>query len=271
MANLQHAMADYLALCDLHLFSTSAFYDLEKKSERLRSVADIERFFFRLAGILGSDLFVEAGARDAASSVRARRHLANARIVAFEANPLNYTRHRHNIRLAENGVEYLHKALSDQSGTAEFNVQIVNGRASADGQGSILPRPGAEGEETVSVDAVRLDEFFPKGTFTSCCIWVDVEGATQQVLKGAEEMLPSVDLLFVEVEDRAVWDGQWLSYDVMSFLNDKGFLPVARDYQSRYQYNVLFLRREILLKDRVRFAMTEHVSRVGNKLSLRES
>jgi hypothetical protein len=48
--------------------------------------------------------------------------------------------------------------------------------------------------------------------------------------------------MFIEVEERTFWDGQWLDHDVSVFLQKHGLIPIARDYQSLYQHNVLFLR-----------------------------
>lgn len=267
MLNQYFSKGADIQIVDLSLFASAAFYVLDDKAERNRSVADLENFFFRLLGVLKPELFIEAGARDGASSVRARRNTENSRIVAFEANPLNYELHKNDKRLADANVEYVHKALGDKSGEITFNVQIVGGKDRANGQGSMLHREAAEGEKPVTVDSVRLDEFFQTDSFKGCCIWMDVEGATQQVLEGALNILSKVDVLYVEVEDRPYWHGQWLSSDVMSYLYDFDLVPVARDFQSRYQYNILFISRETLKRDRVRFVLAEHISRVGSKVS----
>jgi len=61
----------------------------------------------------------------------------------------------------------------------------------------------------------------------------------------------------VEVEDRALWHGgQWMRTDVVSHLYDRGLVPVARDFQSRYQYNIVFVRATALDEfDRLRWAL----------------
>lgn len=260
-----------LVAMDLAMFNNAAFYNLSEKAERLRSVADLERFFFRVAGVVQPELFIEAGARNAVSSIRARRHIADARIVAFEANPLNFNRHAGNPKFKTSKVEYLHQALSDSDGEITFNIQIVKGQESADGQGSILRRnESAEGSKPAKVAATRLDTFFEPKSFSSACIWMDVEGATKEVLLGAEKILPAVKALYVEVEDKQVWDSQWLSGDVSAYLFEHGLVPVARDYQSRYQYNILFLSAESLNDARIRFVLSEHISRVGSMTSLTE-
>jgi FkbM family methyltransferase len=254
---------------DLFLFSAAAFYNLDEKSGRLRSVADLERFFFRLVGVLDPDLFVEAGAKDATSSRRARAHAPNARIVAFEANPLNYDQYKGNPKNKSLKVEYVHKALSSEEGTLTFNVLMAKGKPATGGQSSILTRTDdLAGAHPVKVESTRLDTFFKAEKAENCCAWVDVEGATQQVLSGMTGILDGTAMIYVEVEDRAIWDGQWLASDVANFLSGHGFTPIARDFQSRYQYNVIYLRNDLLLRDRVRFVLAEHISRVGCRTSL---
>lgn len=266
-----HSFDTTLRTLDLQLFQLASFYDISNSEERARSVRDLERFFFRVGGLLQPDLFIEAGARNARSSIRARRHMKEARIVAFEANPLNYNRHKGTPEFASSNVEYIHSALSDSDGEITFNIQIVKGKESADGQGSILTRnEAAEGEKPVSVSAVRLDNFFRPASFNSAVVWMDVEGATRQVLTGTEGIVKRVDMLYVEVEDRRYWDDQWLSSDVLKYALANGLTPVARDFQSRYQYNILFLSERSLQHEQVRFALAEHISRVGTKASLEE-
>ena len=55
-------------------------------------------------------------------------------------------------------------------------------------------------------------------------------------------------------------DEQWLRADVVSYLYDRGLIPVARDYQSRYQYNIVFVHRDLRDVDRVRWALTQFQS-----------
>jgi hypothetical protein len=77
------------------------------------------------------------------------------------------------------------------------------------------------------------------------------------VLTGGVATLERAAVVMVEVEDRAFWGAeQWLRPDVVSHLYDRGLVPVARDFQSRYQYNIVFVRADLLDVDRVRWALT---------------
>jgi len=246
---------------DLSLLQSARSYDLSVKAERLRSVSELEYLFFRIVRELDPDLFVEAGAKDGSTSRRARKYLPLATITAFEANPFTYRRFESAFSAGSGKISYLHRALSDADGEVTFNVRVVNGKPAADGQGSILTSQDTSvGHQAVTVNASRLDTFFPADTFNRCAIWMDVEGASRQVLKGATSILPQVDALFIEVQDRPGWENQWLSSDVMQFLADFDLMPICRDFQARYLYNILFLRSVNLRNDRVRLFIAEHLS-----------
>lgn len=247
---------------DIGLFNIAQCYDLSRTEERQRSVRVLEALFFRLVRELTPDLFIEAGALDGSTSRKARRFLPDAKITAFEANPYNYERHAVRFKAEPCGVDYVHLALSDSDGQVTFNVRVIDGKPSTGGQGSILKvdTPSVEQEE-VTVNARRLDSYFKPDSFDRCAVWMDVEGASKQVLQGAEAILSKVDLLFIELEDRASWKGQWLAGEVMEHLAKFDLLPVARDFQSRYQYNVLFLNRRNLRNDRVRLFLASFISR----------
>jgi FkbM family methyltransferase len=254
--------ADLLRMYDLSLLDAAAAYDLRQASERARSTQELERLFFRLVEILAPQLFIEAGAKDAGSSRRARECLENARIVAFEANPYTYRRFKKRNKRSGARVEYLHKALSDAPGTATFHVmQTPDGRPSADGQGSLIRREDdARGEVEVSVPCTTLDEFFADHAYETCALWIDVEGASRQVLRGGREVLSTASVAIIEVEDRRFWTEQWLAFDVLRAFFEVEMVPVARDFQSRHQYNVVFVRDALLSDHRVRAELAMHRS-----------
>jgi len=251
--------SDFLVFRDLAMMSTAIKYDLTDKAEKARSVRDLSRLFFQVGSILGVDLFVEAGAKDAASSRRARRRIDPNRIVAFEANPYVYDRFAE-ANSGEAGVEYEHLALSEEPGSVTFNVMCSDdGTPKANGQASLLKREGQsdDGFVEVTVDATTLDRYFERDDFARAALWVDVEGAAHAVLSGASDTLRRTAVVMIEVEDRPYWgEKQWLREDIAAFLYRHGLVPVARDFQSRYQYNIVFVRSDLLNVDRVRWALT---------------
>jgi FkbM family methyltransferase len=253
---------DVLRLHDLRLLATVAGYDLRQRSERKRSARELARLFFRLFRVVEPDLFVEAGANDGQASRRALRYFDRPRVVAFEANPHTYERYRADNPPAS-GVEFLHLALSDQPGEVSFNVRkTARGEPRPDGHGSLMERPSDYGHdfESVTVAATTLDTFFADSLQQRCALWVDVEGAAAPVLTGGRRLLERAQVVMIEVEDREYWEGAWRAPQVMRYLMDRGLVPVARDFEYKHQYNVVFVRDELLTDDLVRLRLSQYLS-----------
>ena len=103
--------------------------------------------------------------------------------------------------------------------------------------------PDSQGTTAATVPATRLDtaveELSPQPR--SIGLWIDVEGSAFEVLEGAAMISDRVTCIHVEVESRALWQGQRLCPDVMALLARRGFRPVARSV-GRFQFDVLFVR-----------------------------
>ena len=209
--------------------------------------------FFDLVELANVERFVEAGAKEASSSVRALGVPGITSVAAFEANP--YTHKRFASKFDELPMRYEHLALSDAPGDVTFRVLLTkDGRPAANGRGSLLERVGYEpGFEEVSIPAITLDDYFAAEGRRRTAMWVDVEGASGGVLRGAHNMLDDTDVLIIEVEERPVWDGDhWLRPAVVGYLHDHGLTPVARDLQSRFQHNIVFARATLAERADVR-------------------
>lgn len=222
-------------------------HEMVTPSQRQDSVDKLVELFFALVDTSGAGRFVEAGAKDAGASVRAVNGCGIKRVHAFEANPYTYRRFAESV--VSEGVDYRNAALANGSNSVEFLVRLsLDGTPMADGQGSMLVRPDHDpGYQTVVVDATSLDAEFADDERISTALWIDVEGASSEVLRGGHRVLEATDVVHIEVEERVAWEGQeWLHLDVVEYLGRAGLIPVARDLQSRYQFNVVFASRRLL-------------------------
>lgn len=208
-----------------------------------KSVSELVDLFFDLVEQLQPDLFIEAGAKEASASRRAR-DLQVPRVVAFEASPVTHQR----FARRNNAIEYLNVAVSDEPGTVSLNIGVDKKRGvlRSDGRASLLQRTSRVDVAPVLMPCTTLDSFFADHEFQSASLWVDVEGATGQVLAGGRSVLNRASVLMVEVEDRSFWKGQWLVGEVLTFLHGCGLVPVARDHQSAHQYNVVLVRSTLI-------------------------
>ncbi len=228
--------------CD-RLIARLLTLDAPTSADRVRSVDLLTELFFELTAVTGVRRFIEAGVKDASASIRAAAEADIESAIAFEANPYTYRRFTTSVLAA--GVDYRHAALTDQTGEVSFRVRLTNdGVPMADGQGSMLVRPDhTSGYEEVRVSAVRLDDAVDVNAQPPTALWIDVEGASAQVLRGASTLLDSVQVAIIEVESDLRWEGQeWIDRNVIDFFVGVGLVPVARDRQSRRQYNVVFAR-----------------------------
>ncbi len=229
------------------LSATAVHYDLDDKAERTRSAKDLQALFFGFQRLLQPELFVEAGAFDAYASRRIRDICRNTRIVALEANPYTFKQSTNRYDYKKLGIDYRNMAADQKAGTVTFNVQKAIGSkelTKSVGNSSILQRTNPEvSYEEVTAKSTTLNEVASGAA--SLSMWVDVEGASERVLKGATEALKRTQTAIVEVEIKPYWEGQWLFLDVCKFMAEQGLYPVARDYEYKHQFNIVFCSEKV--------------------------
>lgn len=194
-------------------------------------------------------LICDIGSMDASHSIIFRKILPQAKIIAFEANPVNADKIRKNSIVKEAGIELKESIVSNHEGTKEFNIQLdVSGENSwRKGSSSLLSRR-EEGvsTETVSIESHRLDNVISDGN-GNIVLWIDVEGAAYEVLEGSKGVMDKVACVHVEVETEEVWDGQRLKEDVDKLMRSYGFVSVARG-KFDFQHDVVYLNKELCEK-----------------------
>lgn len=216
-----------------------------QNAARERSAELLDGLFLNLVKVAQPDLFVEAGAFDAETSLRIARTIPGCSVVAFEANPDNHAHFAGIRQFEQHGVQYLNLALTDTPGPIEFHVESKDGSTIL-GHSSTLQRSEASDRSVspVTVEGVRLDDHTPEAARVA--MWVDVEGAADQVLRGSPRNLAACDAIKVEVEEEEFWKGQALSTDLVSQLLTAGMVPVARDIEYPGQYNIVFASPRLL-------------------------
>ena len=208
----------------------------------------LEELFDNLIDGLRPSVIVEVGAFEANFSRRMRLRYPDAVIHAFEANPRVFEKFSEEVSRA--GVIYRHIAIGASSGTAVLHIpeQIANSPMPFENSMASLHVVGLRDSRTtaVSVPMLPLDKALELRPADRCALWIDVEGAIDQVLNGAAETLAKTDLLICELERAPVWTGQVLDADLRKRLEAHGFRLVARDCQKWFQYNAIFIRDTVL-------------------------
>jgi FkbM family methyltransferase len=262
---------DSQTLLDLLLMSMAQHYDLLTDAGRAESNKDIVNSFIALNGRINPEVTYEIGAFDARYSVEIRKRLPHVHAIAFEANPYNYASYKNSADILNNGVEYIHSAIANRTGNADFLIQKKLQGEVVDvirGNNSLLPRTedGVE-YETASVPVTTLKYFAEMNDLQTKLFtaWVDVEGAAEAVLTGADDLWDNCAALMVEVEQHSYWKGQWLCWEVTDHLMQRGFVPVVRDFEYEYQYNIIFIRKTLLKNPGVREWLVKYHSIIARK------
>lgn len=206
----------------------------------------VEKAYVRLCRHVSPTISLELGAHEARFSRRMKRFHPEARCLAFEANP--YVAEQYAERATSRGVEYVVAALAATNGTVELTIPTVVGqrpRGRANKMASLGQHRFARETETVTVPSMRLDDVVQLAPDDRVVAWIDVEGASEIVLGSSRETLARASLVYIEVESKPIWAGQWLDTEVAAFFDDIGLVPIMRDVQRPRQYNVVFASPQV--------------------------
>lgn len=225
-----------------NLVMQSALYNLPEEKERQKSNQELANLFANIVGNSNIDSFYEIGALRAEMSMFLKDRIKN--IFAFEASPRNYDLVKNDI----DGIEYLNIAISDHDGEIDINMGMSEGANI--GADSVLNRIdlGSTEYKTEKVRCVSLDSFISSKDLAgnSNALWIDVEGSTMDVLLGSKQTLLSTKAIFIEMEQVLFWENQSLVIDINKFLCNYGFVPIARDFEYENQFNVVYVKEDIL-------------------------
>jgi len=164
-------------------------------------------------------------------------------------------------------------AVTDTAGPVTFHLrsrQDGEELRKVTGNSSLLRRQSADTEyEELTVDGVTLDGFFGIDAQEPVCLWIDVEGASGHVLRGATALLRRTELVLIEVEEKLMWEGQWRSIDVIEFFLDAGFIPLTRDAEYDQQYNIIFVREDVYERPDVLWSHELHTNYLTQHMGVR--
>jgi hypothetical protein len=121
--------------------------------------------------------------------------------------------------------------------------------------------------ETISVKAEMLDTFLSRYPNDPLAIWIDVEGMVDRVLAGGAASMQRACVVICEVETAQVWGGQATAANILERFSALGFVPIARDCQKAFQFNVLLVKPELLAHPDIEAAIQTYTSKAETILS----
>lgn len=194
--------------------------------------ADVSPKFIRLAERISINrpIICDIGSRDAREGIFLMQRLNAKQLHVFEPNPVAAAVCRENLaRFSQStgceGVLFNELAVTDEVGTRMFYP--INPVASGNkdiGFSSLYRlnpnytrRRGSIVQEEIKVNTTTLDAYFAGKEFPDI-IWMDVEGAELEVLRGSTSVLRDATLIHLEVSFRPMQIGKPLFWEIQKYL-----------------------------------------------------
>lgn len=189
-------------------------------------------------------IVIEAGAQFGEDTDKMSLLWPKGTLYAFEPSPSSY-QSLEQVSLNRDNVAAFQMAVSNQKGKMPF---YLSGGASS----LLTPQEYFNREyfhvdldHPIFVDVVVLDEWLetqgiPKVDF----LWFDMEGNELNALKGLQNHLPDVTLIYAEVNIHRFWN-ECVCYDELkNWLADQGFEEIWSEIIPGWQGNALFLNNK---------------------------
>jgi len=176
------------------------------------------------------------------SSIRYSALFPNATIYTFEPLPSNFELVKINItNYKKEKINPVQLCLSDTIGETTFHVSSGNPDNADESnwnygnKSSSLLAPAKtkdvhswlKFEEAIIVQTSTLKQFCTDKNITVIdFIHMDVQGAELMVLKGAEDFIKHINMIWLEVEAVELYKGQPLKHDVENFMLQNDFLKL---------------------------------------------
>lgn len=219
----------------------------QRNEEELRLIYSevFEDQEYRFDSPTASPRILDCGSHIGLSVLYFKRLYPRARIVAFEADPVNAGLLRANlVANAVTGVEVVAAAVSDVAGTAHLYDCAGEGAVWTWGSSIIHDMWGDAGQKTaIEVPAVHLEPYLDEPVDL---LKLDIEGAEQRVLESLGDGLSQVDQLIFEFHPSLAGPGVNELDRITDLLHDHGFVldfPPKRAKRSRHRNRLVRARR----------------------------
>ena len=117
---------------------------------------------------------------------------------------------------------------------------------------------GHLGTKEIITTSIRLDIFVKNLNFNlkSIGLWIDVEGASFEVLEGISEIIQKVSFIHIETENQKVWLNQKLKPDMIKLMKENGFILIAEENKEGIgQDNLIFINSRIYAHHPIKIKM----------------
>ena len=207
-------------------------------------------------------IIIDSGAFNGAETSIMASIMPAAKIYAFEPDPTNYQNLIDTVRSYSN-VFCFALALSDKVGVAPFHRSEWAGVISQSGS-LLAPKdhlniwPSIQFNETINVQTTTLDAWAHEHNINHIdLLWLDMQGMELNVLKASPHILKTVKVIYTEVEFTEQYAGQALYEDVQTWLEQQGFILVAKNFEKPSKEaafgDILMIRADCLCQTSLNF------------------
>ncbi len=219
----------------------------------MAAITDTKSLFVSLIRKFGCDLVLDIGSKDGKQSLLFKDVLPQARVVAFEANPLNYRKMTGDSSL-KGRITMLPLAVSGTDGKATFHIAEAEYDRPETGENNfgkstLLLDPNLKVSQSVEVQTVRLDTILQLPEYQSCqsiALWIDVEGAECLVFDGMRAVADRVKIIHVETDKTPSRIGQNAYSKVSEVLATLDLVEIGSNMGGRSWGDVVFVQKGLL-------------------------
>jgi len=238
---------------------------LRTRESYINSPSPIEKELKRLFNKDESLIIFDIGSCEGEDSIKYSKMFPNSKIYAVEALPNNVSLIEKNIeKYSADNIEVLPFALSNENGETDFFVssgQYKDKQSDQDWDygnksSSMLPpykhletAPWLKFDNVIKVKTKTLQSFCKEKNISHIdFIHMDVQGAELKVLKGAKDLLETINLIWLEVEAVELYKDQPLKSDIEKFMKKNGFYKL-KDTVGGISGDQLYINRKYMFKD----------------------
>ena len=190
---------------------------------------------------------IDIGASYGGYAKKIRKLFPNAKITSFEPIPASYKSLTSFFETDPN-FKAFNVALGDRTGTMEFFENDYVGSSSLLEMADLHKEayPQTKNYSKINVDVDTLDNMIePSDLDSMVLVKIDVQGYEENVLRGAEQLLPHVDIIFTEVSFNPLYKGQLLINGIIDLLKENGFAIAGVENVSQSLKDGTFLQADL--------------------------
>jgi FkbM family methyltransferase len=175
-------------------------------------------------------------------------------ITLFEPVPNNISILREKTKKYKNKTKIIESAVSDVNGKLLFKETNILGNGSILNLSELaIESSGVKQTKSFEVASIKLDTYCQTFSIPDI-LWVDVQGYELNVLKGAQNIINKVSLIYIEV---SIWEPTYkkgcIAKDIIDYLKSFNFelIQLGTDF-SNGTGNALFSKKESMLLEYLR-------------------